>query len=713
MKQILQSLKDGRTELAEVPMPAVGPGQILIRTEVSLVSTGTERSLVEFGKAGWIEKARQQPDKVRMVLEKAATDGFVATYRAVNSKLDQPISLGYCNVGKVLEVGAEVTGVRPGDRVVSNGKHAEWVSMPKNLCALIPATVSDESAAFAVLGAIGLQGLRLASPTLGETVVVMGLGLIGLLTVQLARAQGCRVLGMDFDTHKCELARRWGAEIVDLSRGADPLASAMEFTRGQGVDAVLITAATSSNEPVHQAAQMSRKRGRIVLVGVVGLELSRADFYEKELSFQVSCSYGPGRYDPEYEEHGRDYPIGFVRWTLRRNFEAVLGLMESGRLDVIPLISHRIPFAQAHEAYELVSSGKGLGIVLQYGSGENLEAAPASMRTVSLDAPRAAAVPSVVVGVMGAGNFAGQVLLPALARCGARLKSIVSNGGVTGTHWGRKFGFEQSSTESRTVLADPEINLVLIATRHESHARLVTQALAAGKRVYVEKPLCLNRTELNDIQAAYSAARCPFLMVGFNRRFASHTVKLRSLLAVRSENKAFVMMVNAGAIPGNHWTQDGRAGGGRILGEACHYIDLLRHLAGAPITRASIDYAEGVASASRDVASLHLSFADGSIGSIHYLSNGSKSFPKERLEVFCGGGILQLDNFRSLRGFGWKGFRRDHRWVQDKGHGAEMEALIRSVRDGKESPIAYDEIFEVAEVSIALAAGEAYRRPRS
>src|SRR5690606_31003850 len=347
MKQVLQSLKSGETRLEDVPVPRVHRGAVQVRSTVSLVSAGTERMLVDFGKAGWISKARQQPDKVRMVLDKIRTDGLAATLEAVQSKLDQPLPLGYCNVGVVAEVGKGAEEFAVGDRVVSNGKHAEVVVVPKNLCARIPDNVSDEEAAFTVLAAIGLQGIRLVNPTLGACVVVTGLGLIGLLTVQMLRAQGCRVLGMDFDPERLAMARRFGAETVDLSRGEDPLAVAVAFSRGRGVDAVLITASTKSSEPVSQAAKMCRKRGRIVLVGVTGLELSRADFYEKELSFQVSCSYGPGRYDPAYEEGGQDYPVGFVRWTEQRNFEAVLDLMSSGRLDVKPLITHRFPLDQA------------------------------------------------------------------------------------------------------------------------------------------------------------------------------------------------------------------------------------------------------------------------------------------------------------------------------------------------------------------------------
>ena len=371
MKQILQSLKTGDTKLADVPVPGVKRGQLLIQTSKTLISAGTERMLVEFGKASWIDKARQQPDKVRMVLDKIRTDGLLPTVEAVLNKLDQPLPLGYCNAGRVVEVGAGVEGFAPGDRVVSNGKHADVVAVPMNLCAKVPDKVTGEEAAFTVLGAIALQGIRLVNPTLGETVVVTGLGLIGLVTVQLLRAHGCRVLGIDFDADKLALARQFGAETVDLSTGQDPVVVAQAFSRGRGVDAVIVTAATKSSEPMHQAALMCRKRGRIVLVGVTGLELSRADFFEKELTFQVSCSYGPGRYDPSYEEKGQDYPVGFVRWTEQRNFEAVLDMMADGRLDVKPLISHRFAITEAEQAYELVGgAAPSLGILLEYPAGD-------------------------------------------------------------------------------------------------------------------------------------------------------------------------------------------------------------------------------------------------------------------------------------------------------------------------------------------------------
>ena len=692
-----------------------------------MVSSGTERMLVQFGKAGWIEKARQQPDKVRMVLDKIKTDGLLPTLEAVFNKLDQPLPLGYCNVGVVMEAGAggqrAVDGGRweVGDRVASNGKHAEVVTVPMNLCAKVPDNVLDEEAAFTVIGAIGLQGIRLVQPTLGETVVVTGLGLIGLVAVQLLRAHGCRVLGIDFDIERLALARQFGAEVVNLSAGEDPVAAARMFSRGRGVDAGLITASTTSNEPVHQAALMCRKRGRIVLVGVTGLELSRTDFYEKELSFQVSCSYGPGRYDSNYEEKGFDYPVGFVRWTEQRNFEAVLDMMSDGRLDVKPLISHRFKIEEAENAYELVgSSATSLGILLQYPTPEEKPETALRSRTVRLNVSGAtAATGKATVAFIGAGNYATNVLIPAFKEAGARLKTVASAGGVSAVHAGRKYGFEETTTDTDSLFSDSQITTVVITTRHDSHARLVCQALGAGKHVFVEKPLALTIDELAEIQATVETTpsqpsdprqpstvhRLPLLMVGFNRRFAPQVQKMKSLLAGVKEPKAFVMTVNAGAIPPEHWTQDSAVGGGRIVGEACHFIDLLRFLSGSPITgfqAVSIGKMSDVAMA-EDKASITLRFGDGSIGTIHYLANGHKSFPKERLEVFVGGRILQLDNYRRLKGFGWPGFGKMNLWRQNKGQQACAAAFVQAVKQGSAAPIPFEELMEVSRVSIEVA----------
>ncbi|MEY4832964.1 MAG: hypothetical protein RL527_1177 [Planctomycetota bacterium] len=698
MRQVLQSLRDGSTEVADVPSPGSRRGHLLIRTERTLVSAGTERMMVEFGKAGWIQKAMQQPDKVRMVWDKMRTDGIQPTIEAVFGKLDQPLPLGYCNVGTVIDVGAGVQGFKVGDRVASNGKHADVVSVPVNLCARVPDGVSDEEASFTVLGAIALQGIRLVQPTLGEAVVVTGMGLIGIVTAQLLRAHGCRVLGIDFDPKKLELARRFGAETVDLSAGEDPVAAADRFSRGRGVDAVIVTAATRSNEPMHQAALMCRKRGRIVLVGVTGLELSRDDFFKKEITFQVSCSYGPGRYDPNYEDKGHDYPFGFVRWTEQRNLEAVLDMMSDGRLDVKPLVSHRYSIEQALSAYEVVGGSEpSLGIVLSYPEATIRQ--PTLQRTVELR-PASGARGTGAVSFLGAGNYATAVLIKAFREAGATLRTVASSGGVTGLHAGRKFGFERTTTDSSSLFSDAGTDAIVVTTRHDSHAGFVLQAIEAGKHVFVEKPLCLTMDEADRIEAALAAAPKPVtLMVGFNRRFAPQVQRMHALLRGASGPKSFVMTVNAGAIPADHWTQDAEQGGGRIVGEGCHFIDLLRFLAGAPIESFS---RETMASPTSDTTSFTMRFADGSIGTVHYFANGCKAFPKERLEVFAQGGVLQLDNFRKLRGFGWKGFKSMNLWRQDKGQGACAAAFLAAVRGGA-APIPAAEILEVARTSILIA----------
>ena len=677
MKQVLQYLNNGDTVVEEVPVPLARAGRLLIRTTASVVSPGTERMLIEFGKANLLDKARQQPDRVRMVLDKIRTDGLAPTLQAVRAQLDRPLPLGYSNVGTVIEAGEGVTGFAVGDRVVSNGHHAEVVSVPANLCARVPEGVESEQAAFAVIGAIALQGLRLAAPTLGESVVVTGLGLVGLLTVQLLRANGCRVLGIDFDAKRAALARSFGAETCVPSAGEDPLVAARAFSQGRGVDGVLITAATQSDEPVHQAAQMCRKRGRIVLVGVAGLKLSRADFYEKELTFQVSCSYGPGRYDPAYEQKGQDYPLGYVRWTEQRNFEAVLDLMASGALDPRPLITTRVPIAEAVSAYAKLEGSDALGIVLDYPQPE--VAVLAHPRRVSLQPAKVAPAPSVAAGspgisVIGAGNYASKVLLPALRKAGANLRVLVSEGGVSSVHSGRKFGFACAATDPAAALDDPETRAVVIATRHDTHAHYVIEALKRHKHVFVEKPLAINHEQLDAIVAAREAAIAegfePIIVVGFNRRFAPHTLKMKELLSTLREPKVFIMTVNAGEIPADHWTQDPKVGGGRIVGEACHFIDLLRFLADSPIRKVHavrMGEAPGVA-VRDDKATITLEFEDGSFGTIHYLANGHRSLSKERLEVFCAGRVLQLDNFKALRGRGWVGFSTSHLWAQDKGN---------------------------------------------
>lgn len=696
MKQIIQNLKNGSILIDDIPVPKVSMNSLLIKTSKSLVSSGTERMLLEFGKANLIKKGLKQPDKLKMVIDKISTDGLKPTIEAVLNKLDQPIPLGYCNVGVIHEIGKNVENFKKGDRVISNGNHAEVVNVPINLCAKVPQEVSDEEAAFTVLAAIALQGIRLVKPTLGEVVVVTGLGLIGLLTVQLLKANGCRVLGLDFDKEKLSLAKKFGAEVVDLSN-ENPLNVAEIFSRGRGVDAAIITTSTASNEPIHQATQMCRKRGRIVLVGVAGLNLSRDDFFKKEITFQVSTSYGPGRYDPNYEEKGQDYPIGYVRWTEQRNFEAVLDMMAQGTLSVKPLISHRFEITEAYKAYDLiVKTNSLLGVLLTYPNADKIKI----NRKIFFkkDEIKKSSNNKVKVNFLGSGNYAKSILIPMFKASGAHLGNIASKTGVSGVNIGRKYGFSETTTDSNILFNDINADAIVIATRHNNHAEFVERALKFKKHVFVEKPLCLNIDEMERIKESYSSSN--ILMVGFNRRFAPQVIKVKSLLKNVIEPKAIIMTINAGKIAKDHWTHDLKIGGGRIIGEACHFIDLLLFLIGKNIIDYQIQYMD---SSTKDTAIIQLNFEDGSTGTIHYYANGSKNFPKERLEIFSGGGVLQLDNYRKLTGYGWPGFKKMNLWQQDKGQRGCVKAFIDAIAKGDKPPIPIEEIFEVSKISIKLA----------
>jgi predicted dehydrogenase/threonine dehydrogenase-like Zn-dependent dehydrogenase len=685
---------------------------LLIEGRCSVVSVGTERMLLEFGRAGWIDRARSQPDRVAQVLNKVRTDGLAATLETVRSKLDTPFPLGYCHAGVVVEVGSTSLPFEAGDRVVSNGPHAEYVAVPWTLAARIPDRVSFDAAAFTPVAAIGLQGIRLVAPSLGETVVVYGLGLIGLLTVQLLRANGCRVLGIDTNRDRLVLAERFGAEPVTSDHG-DVAARVLAATGGVGADAVLLTLASSSDDPVHQAALMSRKRGRIVLVGVTGLNIRRDDFYRKELAFSVSCSYGAGRYDPEYEDAGRDYPLPYVRWTEQRNFEAVLQLMAAGALDPLPMVTHRFPFREAQRAYDhIMSSEPSIGVLLEYtehGAGDR----PAKGRTLELKPVTARSTPSAFsLGVIGAGNFGARVLVPAIVATGARLRAIASRGGTSAAVVARRFGFERVTSDLDQVFADEAVDTVVILTRHDSHAPLVLRALEAGKHVFVEKPLALSEPDVDRIERALAASD-RILTVGFNRRFAPLAQTLRERLAGHATPIALILTVNAGAIPADHWTQNPLIGGGRIVGEASHFIDLARFLVGAPIREMQVLAAQSNGRTQEDIAHLSISFEDGSTAAVHYLANGSTAFTKERIEAFADGRIWQIDNWRRLTVFGGHG-GKGHRFSRmAKGHAEELAAFARSVRAAAPPPIPYQELFEVSRWVIRAAELARGRSPSS
>jgi predicted dehydrogenase len=708
VKQIIQNLKNGATSLIDVPSPDVTDGSLVINTIVSLVSPGTEKMLVDFGKASYLTKARQQPEKVKQVIDKARVDGVSATYEAVQSKLNQPLALGYCNVGEVAGVGEGVQGFKVGDRVISNGNHAEVVSVPKNLCAHIPDNVTDEQASFVVLSAIGLQGVRLAKPTLGEKFVVFGLGAIGLMTVQILLAQGCSVLAIDIKNERLKLASKFGASTANPDDGENIISKADIYSNHNGVDGVIIAATTKSHDVISQAAKMCRQRARIILVGVTGLNLSRDDFYKKEISFQVSCSYGPGRYDQSYEEDGQDYPIGFVRWTEKRNFEAILELMSSGKINATPLISHEVEFEQAPEFYKNMGDGEqGLGVLLKYSNNfQKNQSKTVSFHNQILKMDKSNH--PAVIGFIGAGNYASRVLMPLFKKEGAQLDTVVTKTGFSGSINGKKLGFRCSSTDIGSILNNDSINTVVIATRHNSHSELVCKALRARKNVFVEKPLAITRDGLLAIEKEYRNQILQGngnnqLMVGFNRRYSIYTEKIKSLLSEVSEPKSLIMTMNAGYIPADHWVHAINIGGGRIVGEACHYIDLMRHIVGYEITtiNACGMGKQNLSKYNYDNATITLGFADGSFGSINYLANGSIAFPKERIEVFTSNKVLTLDNFRVLRGYGWENFKVMRNWRQEKGQVECVRSFLNSIKLGKEA-ITFDELYEVASVSMDI-----------
>ncbi len=691
MKQIIQDLKSGKTILEEVPAPQVQAGQVLIMTHRSLVSLGTERMLVEFGKANWIDKARQQPEKVKQVLDKVKTDGLQPTMDAVFRKLGEPLPLGYCNAGVVIGVGAGVTEFKIGDRVVSNGHHAEIVSVPKNLVALIPDNVTIDEAPFAIIGAIALQGIRLINPTFGETVVVTGLGLIGLMAAQLLRANGCEVIGLDFDASKVALAQSWGIRAYDVSQGSDVVQLVLDATGGIGSDAVLITASAKNNDIIAQAAKMSRKRGRIVLVGVIGLDIQRSDFYEKELSFQVSCSYGPGRYDEKYEQKGQDYPISFVRWTEKRNIEAILKAISGQKVQIQPLISEMVDLADYEQIYGNISKGGSIASLLKY------QATASALQTKVTVSSHDFGVQKGILGVIGAGNFTSAVILPELKHQQAAVKYIASSKGLSGTTLAKKYKIPCSTTDYRDILDDQTVDAVLITTRHNTHAAMVIEALEAGKHVFVEKPLALTRLEMASIQSAYEHSG-KTLTVGFNRRFSPFVLDAQKHLSMGNPMNMIATM-NAGHIPANHWTQDMQVGGGRIIGEACHYIDLMIALSGSLVTEVIMSALGSNPTDNTDNAILMLRFQNGSQGAIHYFSNGSKAYNKERIEVYQQQRTLVIDNFRKIEYFGYQssGFSK----TQDKGHREQFRRFNLQLREGGVAIIPFDEIHNASMAAIA------------
>ena len=696
MKQIIQSFKTGETILEEIPAPTIRKGSVLIETTYSLVSLGTEKMLVEFGKSNLISKARQQPDKVKQVLDKIKTEGLLPTLEAVFNKLEQPLPLGYCNVGKVIAVGDGVSEFKIGDRVASNGQHAEIVCIPKNLVANIPDDVSDEEACFTVIGSIGLQGIRLLKPTLGETIVVIGLGLIGLITAQLLKANGCNVIGVDIDANKLDLCKRWG--IIPFNpKDGDIVKFVEQHTKGIGADGVIITASNKSNDIISQAAKMSRKRGRIILVGVIGLNISRSEFYEKELTFQVSCSYGPGRYDEEYEQRGVDYPISLVRWTEKRNFEAILNSISSKKLRVNDLITEKVKLANFLEIYNSLGKNNSIASILDYTY--NQKEGTKLSNTILLE-NRSYNNSRGVIGIIGAGNFTKMTMLPALKESGAQNKYIASAGGVNSTALAKKYHFSHSTTNYQEILNDQDVDLVLITTRHNQHASQIVDALNHGKHVFVEKPLALNLEELNAIKYAYYNSNAkPTLTVGFNRRFSPHSIAVKKALG-HSGPLNIVATMNAGHIPSNVWIHDLLIGGGRIIGEACHYIDLASYLTDSRVVSVCMNSLGKHTDEKTDNASILLKYEDGSNVVINYFSNGSKSYAKERIEVYNQERTIIIDNFRKTEAFGFKNFKGLKTSI-NKGHKSQFQELINRVKNSGSQLIEFDSLVNTTKASFA------------
>ncbi|MBK9398490.1 MAG: bi-domain-containing oxidoreductase [Saprospiraceae bacterium] len=690
MKQIVQDLNSGQTILEVVPTPEVRRGCVLIRTHRTLVSLGTERMLVEFGKAGWINKARQQPEKVLQVIQKIKTDGLKPTMDAVFRKLGEPLPLGYCNAGEVISVGAGVNDIKVGDRVISNGNHAEVVCIPNNLVVRIPDGVSYDEAAFTVIGAIGLQGLRLIQPTFGETVVVTGLGLIGLIAAQLLQANGCRVIGLDFDGSKVELAKELGLEAVKIDPNSDPANIILSMTNNIGADAVLITASAKSNDVISQAAKMCRKRGRIVLVGVIGLDIQRADFYEKELTFQVSCSYGPGRYEEEYEQKGMDYPIGFVRWTEQRNFEAVLQAISKKSVNVNALITEIVDLENYQEIYGDMGNSKSIASILKY----NVDG---PLGSTKVNVGEQLFVKSVgTIGIIGAGNFAGAMIVPLLKELNANIKYIASAKGLSGTTLAKKYKIPFSTSRYQDILEDVDVDAVVITTRHGAHASQVIESLNAGKHVFVEKPLALTLDEIETIKSAVEKSG-KLVTVGFNRRFSPFSIAAKELLHDNTPIQIIATM-NAGFIPDNSWVHDMESGGGRIIGEACHYIDLISFFAGSQVEKVIMNAMGKNTTSNTDNASILLKYKNGSSGVINYFSNGSKSYPKEKIEIYSQQKNILIDNFRSAEFFGYS--KSKMKKTQDKGHKEQFTQWNELLKNGGKSLISFDEIYNTSRAAI-------------
>jgi predicted dehydrogenase/threonine dehydrogenase-like Zn-dependent dehydrogenase len=710
MKQLLQNISNGQTLVVDVPIPQVQAGMALVRTQASLVSAGTERMLVEFGEKSLLGKALSRPDLVRQVTDKARREGVLSTLEAAFNRLDQPMPLGYSSSGVIEMLGDGLQGYKVGDKVACAGGgyavHAEYALVPHNLLAILPPQVDFESGAFTTLGAIALHGFRLSQAQLGETVGIIGLGLLGQLTVMLACSAGCQVFGVDLDDSRVKLAAELGATAVLRSSAVE---AAQAFSHGRGLDNILICADTPTDDPVELAGEIARDRGHVVAIGAVGLTLPRKAYYSKELSFINSRSYGPGRYDPAYEESGQDYPIGYVRWSEGRNLEAFVKLLADQRVDVKPLITHRFPIEEAPAAYELITGKSNqpfLGVLLTYPeAGKILATPPAAIQPIKKAVLPITGVNTVRLGVLGAGNFANAVMLPALIKLTSiELVSITSGSGFHAQLAAKRFKFKYTALNEYEILNDPQVNTVSILTRHQLHAEQVIRALQAGKHVFCEKPLAITADQLSQIEQQLSYGDVsPLLMVGFNRRFAPMARRLYDFINTHREPLVASYRINAGSIPLTHWVQDPTQGGGRIIGEACHFIDFLIFLVGTVPTKVTAHSLPDDNRYREDNVVMTFNFPDGSIGSIFYLANGDKSFPKERIEVFMGGSVAVLDDFRTLELVS-KGKRQviHSSLRQDKGHRGEWEAFSQAIIAGGPPPIPYDQIEGVSAATFAV-----------
>ena len=705
MRQVVQNLKNGATEILEVPIPKIRSGCILIRTEASLVSAGTERNLVDFAEKSLAGKARSRPDLMKQVVEKARREGVLTTLDAAFNRLNQPLVLGYSSSGVIIQIGSGVTNYKIGDRVVCSGgghaMHAEFALIPENLAAHLPENVDFESGAFSTLGAIALNGLRLAGPQVGEKAAVIGLGLLGLVTAQVAAAAGCEVFGVDISPNRVKFAKDLGITAGTNQRAIEQYQS---FTHGRGFDHVLICADTPANDTIELAGIMARDRGHVVSLGVVGLNLPRKLYYEKELFFQVSRSSGPGRYDLDYEEKGIDYPLGYVRWTEGRNLEAFVDLIANSKVNVKPLITHRFRIEDAKKAYDLIT-GKTkapyLGVLLTYD--ENIDSTKKTISLIGESNKGSTKISKVKLGVIGAGNYASAVFLPAVRKtANLSLIGITSPGGTNARNLGQKFGFQFAASDEKEILTNDDINTIAVLSRHDSHAPLTIEALKSGKNVYCEKPLALKFSDLKLIEKELARKNHPYLMVGFNRRFAPFSSSLMSFFENRSEPLSMHYRVNAGFLPPNHWLHDPQSGGGRLVGEGCHFIDYLCFITGQVPVKMTVLSLPDNGKYHQDNLNITLEFPDGSLGTISYLANGSRSYKKEYVEVFCGGRIGVLDDFQSLELVNEQKKKvYKSRLRQDKGHQSAWSAFSNAIVNGTDEPIPYSDILNVSYATLA------------